>query len=215
MVYTVRLRTVLPSGVCLVCLMACGINAKLYRTHDLTQPDCWPYVGYIYFVWFQCSSGWCGWSRSRFILCCRKDRGLRVTVSTMFEYPPVRNFKTLQIFRYCFVHPAGSHADNCYCVGKPWQGVPQCCKHVFPNTSVAYRGGGGVWGFKPSPKFRSFDKAEPNSLFSGNYIRNCLVFLFHHLIILKIAEFRTPTSQDVRKKGSKILKLPRFAIVLH
>ena len=32
---------------------------------------------------------------------------------------------------------------------------------------------------------------------------------------LKIAEFRTPTHQDVRKKGSKILKLPRFAIVLH
>ena len=33
--------------------------------------------------------------------------------------------------------------------------------------------------------------------------------------LLKIAEFRTPTPQDVRKKGSKILKLPRFAIVLH
>ena len=32
---------------------------------------------------------------------------------------------------------------------------------------------------------------------------------------LKIAEFRTPTHQDVRKKCSKILKLPRFANVLH
>ena len=32
---------------------------------------------------------------------------------------------------------------------------------------------------------------------------------------VKIAEFRMPTLQDVRKKGSKILKLPRFAIVLH
>jgi len=32
---------------------------------------------------------------------------------------------------------------------------------------------------------------------------------------VKIAEFRTPTYQDARKKGSKILKLPRFAIVLH
>ena len=31
----------------------------------------------------------------------------------------------------------------------------------------------------------------------------------------KVAEFRTPTHQDVRKKGSKILKLRRFAIVLH
>jgi len=29
--------------------------------------------------------------------------------------------------------------------------------------------------------------------------------------MLKIAEFRTPTPQDVRKKGSKI----RFTIVLH
>ena len=33
--------------------------------------------------------------------------------------------------------------------------------------------------------------------------------------LLKIAEFRTPAPQDVRKKGSKILKLPRFAIVLY
>jgi hypothetical protein len=35
-------------------------------------------------------------------------------------------------------------------------------------------------GSNPPPrKFRSFDKAEPNSLFRGKYIRNCLVFLFH------------------------------------
>jgi len=32
---------------------------------------------------------------------------------------------------------------------------------------------------------------------------------------VKIAEFRMPTPQDVRKKGSKILKLTRFVIVLH
>jgi len=32
---------------------------------------------------------------------------------------------------------------------------------------------------------------------------------------VKNTEFRMPTPQDVRKKGSKILKLPRFAIVLH
>jgi hypothetical protein len=30
-----------------------------------------------------------------------------------------------------------------------------------------------------------------------------------------VAEFRMPTQQDVRKKGSKIPKLPGFAIVLH
>jgi len=31
--------------------------------------------------------------------------------------------------------------------------------------------------------------------------------------LLKIAGFRMPTPQDVRRKGSKILKLPRFAVV--
>jgi hypothetical protein len=45
--------------------------------------------------------------------------------------------------------------------------------------SVAY-GGEGFGGFKPSPKFRNFDKTEPNSLLRGKYIRYCLVFLFHH-----------------------------------
>ena len=34
---------------------------------------------------------------------------------------------------------------------------------------------GGGWGFNPlPPKFRSFDKAEPNSQFRGKYIRNNL-----------------------------------------
>jgi hypothetical protein len=32
--------------------------------------------------------------------------------------------------------------------------------------------------------------------------------------MLKIVEFRKSTTQDVRKKGSKILELPRFAVVL-
>ena len=33
--------------------------------------------------------------------------------------------------------------------------------------------------------------------------------------LLNISEFRMPTPQDVRKKGSKILKQPRFPIFLH
>jgi len=33
--------------------------------------------------------------------------------------------------------------------------------------------------------------------------------------IVKTAEFRTPTLQDVRERGIKILKLPRFGVVLH
>jgi hypothetical protein len=49
------------------------------------------------------------------------------------------------------------------------------------HTAVAY-GGEGFGGVNPPPppKFRSFDKAEPNSQFRGKYIRNCLVFVFHH-----------------------------------
>jgi len=56
--------------------------------------------------------------------------------------------------------------------------------------------GGGVWrGFQPPPsKFRRPSKTVPNSTRLWK--------------LLKIAEFRTPTPQDVRKKGSKILKLP-------
>jgi hypothetical protein len=47
----------------------------------------------------------------------------------------------------------------------------------FRRCAVAYRGGGST---PLPPKFWSFDKAEPNSQFRGKYIRNCLVFLFHH-----------------------------------
>jgi hypothetical protein len=39
---------------------------------------------------------------------------------------------------------------------------------------------GGLGGSNPPPKFRSFGKAKPNPQFRGKYIRNCLVFLFHH-----------------------------------
>ena len=59
------------------------------------------------------------------------------------------------------------------------------------------KGGWGVGGgFKlpPSPKFWRPSKIVPNST--------------RFWKLLKITEFRTPTHQDVRKKGSKILKLP-------
>ena len=58
--------------------------------------------------------------------------------------------------------------------------------------------------FKPNSASRKSDKVKPDCKLSGK----CLVFLFQHPISLKIAEFRTPTPQDVQKKGSKILKLP-------
>ena len=71
---------------------------------------------------------------------------------------------------------------------------------------MAARSGSGVprvggWGVQTPPKFWRPSKIVPNSTRLWK--------------LLKIAEFRTPTHQDVRKKGSKILKLPRFAIVLH
>ena len=42
--------------------------------------------------------------------------------------------------------------------------------------AVAYRGGLGVQTRPPLPKFRSFDKVEPDCKLS----RKCLVFLFQH-----------------------------------
>ena len=55
---------------------------------------------------------------------------------------------------------------------------------------------GGVGGFNPSPppKFRRPSKIVSNSARLWK--------------LLKIAEFRMPTPQDVRKKRSRILKLP-------
>jgi hypothetical protein len=41
--------------------------------------------------------------------------------------------------------------------------------------AVAYRG--GVWGVQTPPKFRSFDRVEPDCKLSGK----CLVLLFQHL----------------------------------
>jgi hypothetical protein len=42
-------------------------------------------------------------------------------------------------------------------------------------TAVTYRGGLGVQ--TPAPKFRSFEKAVPNSQFRGKYIRNSLIII--------------------------------------
>ena len=59
---------------------------------------------------------------------------------------------------------------------------------------MAYRRRGGVGVSTPPPKFGRPSKIVPKS----TRLRK----------LLKIAEFRTPTPKDVRKKGSKILKLP-------
>jgi len=70
------------------------------------------------------------------------------------------------------------------------------------SQSVAYRGGRGFGVFKTPPKFR-----RP-------YKKSCQTQPDCEKL-LTIPEFRTPAHQDIRKKGSKILKPPRFAIVLH
>ena len=72
---------------------------------------------------------------------------------------------------------------------------------IYEGWPVAYRG--GVWGVQTPPR----NSEGPPNLYQTQ------PDLWK---LLKIAEFRTPTPQGVRKKkGSKILKLPRFAIVLH
>ena len=68
--------------------------------------------------------------------------------------------------------------------------------------AVTYRGG-GLWGVQTPPPRNS--EGPPKLCQTQPDLRK----------MLKIAEFRKPTRQDVPKKGSKILKLPRFAIVLH
>ena len=57
--------------------------------------------------------------------------------------------------------------------------------------------GGRGWGVKPPPPQKKILKILQN--------RAKITRLWK---LLRIAEFRTPTHQDVRKKGSKILKLP-------
>ena len=60
---------------------------------------------------------------------------------------------------------------------------------------------GRVWGFKTSPKFRRPSKNVPKS----TRFEKCY----------KLLNLGREHPQDVRKKGSKILKLSRFAIVSH
>ena len=75
----------------------------------------------------------------------------------------------------------------------------QASQHI----SQQWRTKGAVWGTQPpTPKFWRPSKIVPNSARLWK--------------LLKITESRTPTPHVVRKKKvSKIVKLPRFAIVLH
>jgi hypothetical protein len=74
-----------------------------------------------------------------------------------------------------------------------------------PTKQWRTEGAGELRGSTPPPEIPKF-WAKSNRI--ANWAGNTL-------ISLEIAEFRTPAPQDVRKEGSKILKLPRFVIVLH
>ena len=80
------------------------------------------------------------------------------------------------------------------------------CLHTS-NVPRGLEGGGSI------PTRSSEVLTKSNRI--ANWSENIYCSYSNILISLKIAEFSTPAPQDVRKKGSKILKLPRFAIVLH
>ena len=84
--------------------------------------------------------------------------------------------------------------------------------HSVPASSQ-WRTEGGEVGVFNTP-LRNSEVLTKSNL-TANCAENVSFSYSSTLISLKIAEFRTPTPQDVQKKGSKILKPPRFAIVLH
>jgi hypothetical protein len=77
-------------------------------------------------------------------------------------------------------------------------------KYLPPSTSVAYRGG-CLGGSTPPPPRNSKVLTElsriPSSVENTSVTVQCYYSII--LISLKIAEFRTPTPQDVRKKAVK------------
>jgi len=79
----------------------------------------------------------------------------------------------------------------------------------FHSTEILYIAttnsgvqGGGVFQTPPPP--REIPKALQNRAKLNPIVKT-----------VKTAELMTPTHQDNRKKGSKIFKVPRFAIFLH
>ena len=86
--------------------------------------------------------------------------------------------------------------------GKRPLGRPRLTTNLYDIYPVAYRGGVGV--FKHPPPRNSEGPTKNRGKL--NPIAKT---------VKTVAEFRMPIHQDVRKKGSKILKLRRFAIVLY
>ena len=74
---------------------------------------------------------------------------------------------------------------------------------IHTNSGVSW--GGGLVVQHPPPR-NSEVLTKSNRI--ANWAENVLCSYSNILISLKMIEFRMPTPQDVRKKGSEILKLP-------
>jgi hypothetical protein len=72
--------------------------------------------------------------------------------------------------------------------------------------------GGGVWEVQtnPTPKFRSFDKAQPNSQFRGKYIRKNLIRIRVSLVC-KLSG--TPDQGATAPKSSFSLTCPQLNLL--
>jgi hypothetical protein len=79
-------------------------------------------------------------------------------------------------------------ADSLYCPKSALVTVGLNSLQHFVKIGNKWRTERGVWGVQPPPpKFRSFDKAEPNSQFRGKYIRNNLTRIRLTLIFLVVS----------------------------
>jgi hypothetical protein len=98
-------------------------------------------------------------------------------------HPPERSM--IQLIYLCMLHTKARFQENVYLLSyhaivtapkhSPKRKIQQTCNcNRVPCSSGASR---GVWGGSTPtpPKFRNFNKAEPNSQFLGKYIQNNLI----------------------------------------
>ena len=122
------------------------------------------------------------------------------TSSTLLHSSSVTVIGEIFFWNYWPAFLWGPHRTRCCC---GCRAVNIYAGH-YPG-SVAYGGGVGVFNRLPLPRN---SEILTNSNRIANWVENVYCSYSNILISLKIAEFRTPTPQNVRKKGSKILKLP-------
>jgi hypothetical protein len=100
-----------------------------------------------------------------------------------------------------------SHTKNLDVLYRAWKHsaaiftLPPHSKHIMQPLDVGTISGvpKGVWGVQhppPSPKFRSFDKAEPNPQSCGKYVCNNLTRIRLSLIFRVVSWKALPASYD-------------------